>query len=103
MYLGSIVEHAPIADLIGNPKHRYTEALMRTIPSNNEPGTRLPAIGGTVPQPAQRPPGCAFHPRCPLAEARCRETTPALTTLGGGRRVACHVVAVPAAATREAA
>lgn len=87
MYLGSIVEHAPIAELIGNPKHRYTEALMRTIPSNNEPGTRLPAIGGTVPQPAQRPPGCAFHPRCEAAIDRCVAEVPLLD--GQDHRTAC--------------
>ena len=87
MYLGRIVETAPIAELISQPRHRYAEALMRTVPSNNDPGTRLPAIGGTVPQPANRPAGCAFHPRCLAAIKKCATDIPQLS--GDDHRVAC--------------
>ena len=87
MYLGRIVETAPIAELISQPRHRYAEALMRTVPSNNDPGTRLPAIGGTVPQPANRPAGCAFHPRCLAAIKKCATDIPQLS--GDYHRAAC--------------
>lgn len=87
MYLGRIVETAPIAELISQPRHRYAEALMRTVPSNNDPGTRLPAIGGTVPQPANRPAGCAFHPRCLAAIKKCATDIPQLS--GDDHRAAC--------------
>ena len=87
MYLGRIVETAPIAELISQPGQRYAEALMRTVPSNNDPGTRLPAIGGTVPQPANRPAGCAFHPRCLAAIKKCATDIPQLS--GDDHRAAC--------------
>ena len=87
MYLGRIVETAPIAELLSQPRHRYAEALMRTVPSNNDPGTRLPAIGGTVPQPANRPAGCAFHPRCLAAIKKCAPDIPQLS--GDDLRAAC--------------
>ena len=87
MYLGRIVETAPISDLISSPRHRYAEALMQTIPSNNTPGTRLPAIGGMVPQPANRPSGCAFHPRCLAATDQCAIEVPHLR--GNAHKAAC--------------
>ncbi|MBX9991418.1 ABC transporter ATP-binding protein [Phreatobacter oligotrophus] len=102
MYLGRIVEEGDADDLFADPRHPYTRALVSAAPAPGGKRERI-ILTGEPPNPAARPPGCAFHPRCPLAEARCRETAPALTTLGGGRRVACHVVAGPAAATREAA
>ncbi len=87
MYLGRIVEVAEAGELFASPRHRYTEALMKTVPSANEPGARLPAIGGTVPEPASRPPGCAFHPRCHAATERCSREAPPLE--GGEHRTAC--------------
>ncbi len=87
MYLGRIVEYSRTGELFKNPRHRYTEALIRTIPSANSPGARLPAIGGTVPRPADRPSGCAFHPRCSAATERCLADTPALA--GNGHKTAC--------------
>ncbi|MBM1218606.1 ABC transporter ATP-binding protein [Ponticoccus sp. SC2-23] len=87
MYLGRIVEYAAADELFANPRHRYTEALMRTIPSTNAPGDRLPAIAGTVPQPANRPSGCAFHPRCAAATARCAQDIPPLE--GDTHKTAC--------------
>ncbi len=79
MYGGRIVEEAPAARLFEQPRHRYTEALLRTIPAANPPGADLPAIPGSVPQPGQRPPGCAFHPRCPAALPRCSAEAPEIT------------------------
>jgi oligopeptide/dipeptide ABC transporter ATP-binding protein len=79
MYGGRIVEEAPTADLFAHPSHRYTRALLRTIPASNPPGVDLPAIRGTVPPPGKRPPGCSFHPRCDAAVAECPVEVPALT------------------------
>ncbi|MCR8724399.1 ABC transporter ATP-binding protein [Frigidibacter sp. ROC022] len=79
MYGGRIVEQAPAADLFAHPRHRYTRALLRTIPASNPPGSALPAISGTVPPPGRRPPGCSFHPRCTATVAACAHDLPALT------------------------
>jgi oligopeptide/dipeptide ABC transporter ATP-binding protein len=87
MYGGRVVEQAPAAELFAHPRHRYTEALLRTIPAANPPGTELPAIGGTVPPPGQRPPGCAYHPRCHAMIDICQHQVPLLE--GGTHRAAC--------------
>ncbi len=87
MYAGRIVEEAPAARLFAQPRHRYTEALLRTIPATNPPGVRLPAIQGTVPAPGAWPAGCAFAPRCATPVARCAKDLPALA--GTGERVRC--------------
>ena len=78
MYGGRIVEQAPAADLFARPRHRYTHALLATIPAANPPGAELPAIPGSVPPPGARPPGCAFHPRCAAVLDRCRSDLPPL-------------------------
>jgi oligopeptide/dipeptide ABC transporter ATP-binding protein len=78
MYAGRIVESAPSAELFARPRHRYTSALLDTIPASNPPGQRLPAIAGTVPAPGQRASGCAFAARCAAPLARCRSERPAL-------------------------
>jgi oligopeptide/dipeptide ABC transporter ATP-binding protein len=79
MYGGRVVEEAPAEELFANPRHRYTEALLRTIPAANPPGVELPAIPGTVPPPGARPSGCAFHPRCSACLDICTEEMPELT------------------------
>lgn len=90
MYLGRIVEEGDPDALFAAPAHPYTRALVSAIPV---PGKRRVArimLQGDPPNPADRPSGCAFHPRCALAEARCRAESPALRKLGDGRSVACH-------------
>jgi oligopeptide/dipeptide ABC transporter ATP-binding protein len=87
MYAGRIVEEAPAARLFARPRHRYTEALLRTIPASNPAGARLPAIPGTVPAPGAWPKGCAFAPRCAAPVERCGRDLPALGD--GGERVRC--------------
>jgi len=96
MYLGRLVEWAPQAVLFRAPAHPYTRALLETIPDVRRPGRRRAAIPGEVPSALAPPPGCPFHPRCPLAEPRCRVERPELRPLGNGTLVACHVVSAEA-------
>ncbi|WP_426123870.1 ABC transporter ATP-binding protein [Pararhizobium sp. PWRC1-1] len=94
LYAGTVVEDAPVDALFANPSHPYTQGLLASIPKlSDERSTRLSSIGGTPPEPGRRPKGCPFAPRCPLAEAICRERVPALEGLshGGAHRVACFV------------
>ena len=90
MYLGRIVEEAPAAALFARPRHPYTRSLIdaapRPVPRAGGPRASL---GGDAPSALSPPPGCAFHPRCPLASGRCRSERPRLRPLDGAR-VACH-------------
>ena len=93
MYLGRIVELGPVAEVFGRPGHPYTAALFGSVPKlvlDADELVRFETIEGEVPSPLAPPPGCAFHPRCPLASARCREEVPRLRGVAGGREVACH-------------
>ncbi|HEX2134848.1 MAG TPA: ABC transporter ATP-binding protein [Microvirga sp.] len=87
MYAGQIVETAPAADLFRRPRHRYTQALLDTIPAANPPGRPLPTIAGQVPPPGQRPTGCHFTPRCFAAVAPCPVVLPEFE--GGEHKVRC--------------
>jgi peptide/nickel transport system ATP-binding protein len=89
MYAGRLVEVAPIAEIIVNPRHPYTRALIATLPSLERRGT-LAGIPGLAPLLRDLPPGCAFHPRCPQATDRCRSERPVAREIGGAR-VACHL------------
>ncbi len=92
MYAGRIVETAPVAELFRQPRHPYTHLLLRTIPRVGGPRkTPLPAIAGSVPDLSQWTGGCRFHPRCPLADARCKGETPPLVPApdAPGHRAAC--------------
>jgi oligopeptide/dipeptide ABC transporter ATP-binding protein len=80
MYAGSLVEEAPAAQLFARPRHRYTEALLHTMPAANPPGRKLPSISGAVPAPADRGAGCIFTPRCGFAVPRCAVELPPLTS-----------------------
>ena len=103
MYLGRIVEHAPVEKLCRQPLHPYTHALFSAVPAI-EPARRRRRIvlAGDVPSPARPPAGCRFHPRCPLAEPECLAVDPPATTLDG-QLVHCHVAARELAATGDAA
>ena len=78
MYLGRIVEFAPVVELFASPRHPYTRALLRSVPNLRAgPRERLATIGGAVPHPGARPVGCPFHPRCPeVIAGRCATETP---------------------------
>jgi peptide/nickel transport system ATP-binding protein len=99
MYLGRVVEQGPVDAIFHNPLHPYTRALLRSIPSLAEATrTKLPVIAGGLPHPFNRPPGCAFHPRCGNAMPRCAQAVPELTDQGGGQRAACFLYDQAAAA-----
>jgi peptide/nickel transport system ATP-binding protein len=91
MYLGRLVEVADAASLFAAPNHPYTRLLLETIPDMAMSGRRREPVAGEVPSPLDPPPGCAFHPRCPFANERCRAERPALRTHEGAL-VACHAV-----------
>jgi oligopeptide/dipeptide ABC transporter ATP-binding protein len=94
MYLGRIVEISPKEELYTNPLHPYTEALLAAVPIPDpvlERRRPTRVVAGDVPSPVNVPPGCAFHPRCPLASAVCREARPAMTEVSPGHQVACHL------------
>jgi peptide/nickel transport system ATP-binding protein len=92
MYLGRIVEEGEPDEVLLRPLHPYARALVDAIPHPSRRGQKRVLLQGDPPNPADRPPGCAFHPRCPLAVARCAEEAPALRQLGAARAVACHLV-----------
>jgi peptide/nickel transport system ATP-binding protein len=91
MYLGRLAELAPAESLFKRPRHPYTRALMEAIPDLDMTGRERIPVGGEVPSPITPPPGCAFHPRCPLANDRCRVERPELKPAGDAL-VACHAV-----------
>ncbi len=92
MYLGKIVEMGETEDLIGNPLHPYSAALISSVPRLYSEAPPKPEISGEVPTAINPPPGCRFHTRCPRAEERCRVEEPRLKDLGKGRAVACHLI-----------
>lgn len=91
MYLGRIVEQAPRDELFAEPKHPYTKLLMQSIPvAHPNQRRRGRRQNGEPPNPFALPTGCHFRPRCPWADAKCREVTPAYEAAGGSHGVACH-------------
>ncbi len=92
MYLGRIVETAPVAELFERPRHPYTIALLSQVPRLSNRRHAFESIRGEIPSPLAPPSGCHFHPRCPHAVARCREVRPELRDTGAGHRTACHLV-----------
>jgi peptide/nickel transport system ATP-binding protein len=94
MYLGKIVEYAPVADLFSSPKHPYTVALLNSIPKIDKEynGQKLEVLVGNIPDPYNHPPGCKFHPRCPKAmKGICDVTEPVQQTIDENWQVACHL------------
>jgi peptide/nickel transport system ATP-binding protein len=99
MYLGRIVEEGPSAAVLRAPRHPYTRALVSAAPAPSQHRRERMILTGEPPNPAARPTGCAFHPRCPIAEPRCRAEAPALRPLGHGQAAACHLLATAAEAS----
>ncbi|MCW5704647.1 MAG: ABC transporter ATP-binding protein [Bradyrhizobium sp.] len=89
MYAGQIVESAGVADIFADPQHPYTIGLLGSIPRLDVERERLATIEGTVPGANNQPKGCRFAPRCPFADATCRETPPPLRDVASAHRVAC--------------
>ena len=89
MYAGRIVEEAPVQVLFDHPAHPYTTGLLSCVPTLTQDTHRLTAIPGTLPEPARRPPGCRFAPRCAYAVEACGAALPALAALGAGHTAAC--------------
>ncbi|MEU0130657.1 MULTISPECIES: ABC transporter ATP-binding protein [unclassified Streptomyces] len=90
MYAGRIVETSPVHEIYKAPAHPYTKGLLQSIPRLDQKGRELYAIKGLPPNLLHIPPGCAFHPRCPMAQAVCRTDVPPLYTVDEERRSACH-------------
>ena len=90
MYAGRVVEAGPARAVLTSQLHPYTEALTRSVPSVRRKSDVGDPIPGTPPNLSQRPSGCAFHPRCPMATDRCRTEIPALRQIRPGRNSACH-------------
>ncbi len=91
MYLGRIVEIRSAAEFFAGPLHPYSQLLLETIPSLENIGVARAPLAGEVPNPLSPPTGCAFHPRCPFANDRCRSERPSLREVNGGL-AACHGV-----------
>jgi oligopeptide/dipeptide ABC transporter ATP-binding protein len=92
MYLGKIVETGTYSDIYNDPKHPYTQALLSAVPvpDPDSPRQRI-ILGGDVPSPANPPPGCNFHPRCPKCLGHCHQAEPALVDVQSGHLVACYL------------
>src|SRR5690606_10742172 len=88
MYAGRLVEEAPTKQLFTTPRHPYTAHLVASLPRIGDT-TERPALEGRPPNLAMPPPGCRFHPRCPLAIEKCRQEVPPLMTVAPDQRSAC--------------
>lgn len=91
MYLGRVVESAPVEDLFSRPTHPYTKALLAHVPRTTQRKVSFASIKGEIPSPMAPPTGCHFHPRCPHATKRCSEEVPVLREVGAGHLSACHL------------
>jgi len=93
MYLGLVMEQGPVDAIFHAPKHPYTQALLRSIPSvSSQPRVSLPTISGSIPHPFNKPAGCPFHPRCAKRiPGRCDARTPALQAVGEGQLASCFL------------
>ncbi|UWR21139.1 ABC transporter ATP-binding protein [Sulfitobacter sp. S190] len=90
LYLGRLVEEAAPEDLFNDPKHPYTQMLLEAAPRMDGFGREISAPEGEIPDPINPPSGCAFHPRCPIAQDVCRTDRPEMRAIGA-TRVACHL------------
>lgn len=92
MYAGIIAEQGNTSQIFHNARHPYTQGLLASLPSRVKRGKRLYSIPGTVPNPARKPEGCPFHPRCPAAVSVCREVLPQMCDYGAGHLARCPVL-----------
>jgi peptide/nickel transport system ATP-binding protein/oligopeptide transport system ATP-binding protein len=92
MYAGIIVEQGHTNQIFGTARHPYTQGLLASLPSLSKRGKRLYSIPGSVPDPAYKPAGCPFHPRCPHAILSCREEYPKMCDYGQGHLARCPVL-----------
>ena len=97
MYLGRLVEQGPTAAVFEQPQHPYTQFLLETVPNLQNPDRNRQTLAADLPSALDIPPGCAFNPRCPRANALCRTETPSLTAHGPSI-VACHHIDAPTTA-----
>jgi len=90
LYLGRVMEIAPVSTLFDRPRHPYTVALLSSVPIPDPRSTRQrEVLVGEMPSALDPPSGCVFRTRCPLADAACKETVPLLRTVDAGHQVAC--------------
>jgi oligopeptide/dipeptide ABC transporter ATP-binding protein len=92
MYAGIIVEQGDTSDIFNNPCHPYTQGLLASLPGRSKRGSMLHSIPGTVPDPANKPSGCPFHPRCNSAIETCRSQFPGMCDYGKGHLSRCPVL-----------
>ena len=90
MYCGQIVESAPVNELFHDPRHKYTQGLLHSIPRLDQEADKLDVIQGSVPSIVMLPTGCRFHPRCPYATEKCRTAVPEMVQVGEEHFAACH-------------
>jgi len=90
LYLGRVAESGPTGALLGRPAHPYTRALRSAVPELGGATAARMVLPGDPPDAANPPPGCVFHPRCPLAVDRCLTEVPVLREVAAGRLAACH-------------
>ncbi len=93
MYLGRVVEEGPVDEIFHTPRHPYTKALLKSIPSlHSAPRVKLPTISGSIPHPFNRPPGCPFHPRCSsFIRGTCDQQEPGLAAVTDRQSVSCFL------------
>lgn len=91
MYLGRIVERGTVEEVLHNPRHPYTQALLSAVPKINGQGIEFVQLAGEMPSPSNPPRGCHFHPRCAHAMAVCRDTYPSESVMGATHRTHCHL------------
>jgi len=92
MYAGIIAELGNTAQIFNDARHPYTQGLLASLPSRSKRGKRLYSIPGSVPNPAYKPKGCPFHPRCPHADSNCRQEYPEMCDYGDGHLARCPVL-----------